>query len=153
MPLAAEWKKAPAQLHVDPRHETQKRAQKARKSARASMRHRIIFVCFIGIAVMISGLLTFSVFLRVMVAQNEIRAREVERQIELERRQQESLRLEIAGLESPARIERIAVESLRMTRVPWAEYVQTSAYKAARSSERERLSDTEATANAAAQGG
>ncbi len=153
MSLAAEWKRAPGQPERNPHQESERRAQNARKNAQASRRRKLVFVCFITIAAVASGILIFSVFLRVMVAQNEVKVRTLEKQVELEKRQQESIKLEIASLESPARIEKIAMENLQMTRVPWAEYVQTAAYKAERLGERQRLSDKETAAGEAAQGG
>lgn len=154
MSLAAEWKRAPGQPERNPHQESERRAQNARKNAQASRRRKLVFVCFITIAAVASGILIFSVFLRVMVAQDEVKVRTLEKQVELEKRQQESIKLEIASLESPARIEKIAVENLQMTRVPWAEYVQTAAYRAERLGERQqRLSDKETAAGEAAQGG
>ncbi|OFW59597.1 MAG: hypothetical protein A2W01_12285 [Candidatus Solincola sediminis] len=152
MSLAAEWKRAPAQPERTPGQEKERQAQKVRKNAQASRRRKLAFTCFISIAAVVCGILIFSVFLRVMAAQDEVKIREVEKQIELEKRQQESIKLEIAGLESPARIEKIAVDNLQMTRVPWAAYVRTAAYKAQRLGEQQRLSDKEAAAGST-QGG
>jgi cell division protein FtsL len=159
MSLAAEWRGAPGQPARQPRRpdlrrkESKSQVQKERQRAQASRQRKLLFTCFISIAALISAILIFSVFLRVMIAQNEVRVREVEKQIELEKRQQEGIKVEIAGLESPSRIEKIAVDKLQMTRVPWAAYVQTPAYKDARSSERQKLSDKEAAAGDATQGG
>jgi cell division protein FtsL len=151
MSLAAEWKGSPGQPARDAGKEVDRHKQKARKQARASIRRKRIFVCLMATAALLAALFIGSVFLRVMTAQNEVRLRDVQAQMDLEKRQQESLRVQIAGLESPARIEKVAVNTLHMVRVPWAVYVQTDAYKSARLSERQ-VSNREATAGGA-QGG
>jgi cell division protein FtsL len=161
MSLAAEWKGAPGRLERDPsgplrdphRRESERRVPAERKNAQASRRRKLVFVCFISVAAFICGILILSVFMHVMVAQNEVKLRQVQQQIDGEKRQQEAIKLDIATLESPARIEKIAIEKFQMIRVPLAAYVQTEAYKAARASERQKLSSKEAAAGGATQGG
>jgi cell division protein FtsL len=161
MSLAAEWKGAPGQPEEDPgrprrdlrRRGNESHAPAERKNAQASRRRKLLFICFISVAALVCGILILCVFLHVMVAQNEVKLRQVQQQIDVEKRQQEAAKIDIAALESPARIEKIAVEKLQMIRVPWAAYVETEAYKAARASERQKLSSKEAAVDGATQGG
>ena len=102
-----------------------------RKCARESRRMRLTFICFVSVAAFVSGLFIIIICLHVMVVQNEMRTSEVERQIELERRQHETMRLEIASLESPARIENVAVGQMGMVPVAQAEYLETPRYRTA----------------------
>jgi cell division protein FtsL len=154
MSLALEWKGQahPAHRRGDSRaRETEE--SRVRKSERERRRMRLTFLCFISVAAFISGLLILIICLHVMVVQNEIQVREVERQIELEKRQHEAMRVEIASLESPARIENMAVEQLKMVQVAQAEYLETTAYQAAKLQEQEGVSDKEAVVSDATQGG
>ncbi len=132
MSLALEWRSTadPAPREESPRARP---AERPRRGAEDGRRVRIVFVCFSCVAAFVCGLLLLSVILHVMVVQNEMRARELEKRIELEKRDQEALRLEIASLEAPARVERIAVEELRMEQVARVEYLETPAFRAARS--------------------
>ena len=154
MSLALEWKGSSYQAEREERRDGRKEAYRARKSLERSRRMRLVFACFIAVAVFVSGLLIFSVYLHVAVVQNEMKARDVEHQIELERRHQEEVRVEIAGLESPARTEKIAAENQKMIQVAMAEYLETPAYQAARIEKSERLQDKdkEAMVSDAAQG-
>jgi cell division protein FtsL len=111
---------------------------------RKSRRNRLLFCGFLLSALIVSGILIFCVFLHVMVVQNELRTRELERQIELERRQQEDMRTEIASLESPGRIEKIAAERLNMAQVTRVDYLWSPSFKALKSGEKSKLSDGEA---------
>lgn len=152
MSLALEWKDTTA-----PASREKKRgrdAEELRRRARAAdgRRLRLTFLCFIGVAAFVCALFILTICLHVMVVQNEIRVREVERQIELERRQHEAMRVEIASLESPARIEKLAVERLNMVQVVQAEYLETPAYQAAKLQEEEGQSDKEGMVSDATQG-
>ncbi len=134
MSLAMEWK-----CLSDPRlgeerrrrEERQRREEALRKEMERARRSRIVFTAFLAVALVASGILLLTVVLNVGVAQNEVRLRESQREIELERRRQDAVRLEIASLESPARVEKEAVNRLGMVRVEAAEYIQTPAYRAA----------------------
>ena len=136
MSLALEWRegeypaggrgRAPAPARQQPR---------PRGQARARRRQRLVFLCFVGVAAFVSALFMLIICLQVMVAQNEMRARETERLIDLERRQHEAIRLEIASLESPSRIEELALGQLGMVRASCAEYLETPSYEAARAQE------------------
>jgi len=132
MSLALEWKEQTYPARE--RGESGARAGEEshqRKCARESRRMRLTFICFVSVAAFVSGLFILIICLHVMVVQNEMKASEVERQIELERRQQEAMRLEIASLESPALIENVAVGQLGMVQVAQAEYLETPSYRAA----------------------
>jgi cell division protein FtsL len=133
------------------RAESEARARLER--ARRHRRHRLVFFCFVLVAMAVSGLFILSVLLQVMVAQNEMRVREIERQVELERRQQEELRVGIASLESPTRIEKIAAEDLGMEQVTKAEYLKTPAFLEAKARELERLRSGEELVSEAGGGG
>lgn len=146
MSLAMEWKGT----HYSPARGEDKRGRerersrekernRERKSAADRRRLRLTFICFICVAAFITGLLILSIFLHVMVVQNEMKIREVEEQTDLERRRQEAIRVEVASLESPARIEQIAVEQLKMVQVALAEYLETPAYQAARAQEQNEI--------------
>lgn len=134
MSLALEWK-----CLSDPRlgeerrrlEERRRREEAVRKELERARRSRIVFAAFLAVAVATSGILLLTVVLNVCVAQNEVRLRESQREIELERRRQDAVRLEIASLESPARVEKEAVSRLGMVRAAEAEYLQTPAYRAA----------------------
>jgi cell division protein FtsL len=154
MSLALEWKDQA--YPAGRREESHARAaeeSRERKGARESRRMRLTFFCFIAVAVFISGLFILTICLHVMVVQNEMKAREVEKQIELERRQHEAMRVEIASLESPSRIEKMAVEQLKMVQVAQAEYLETSSYQTARLQEQEDLSYEEGMVSDVTQGG
>ncbi len=134
MSLALEWKclSDPALGEERRRLEERRRREEAvRKEMERARRSRLIFTAFLAVALLASGILLLTVVLHVGVVQNEVRLRESQREIELERRRQDALRLEIASLESPGRIEREAVSRLGMVHVERAEYLQTPAYRAA----------------------
>jgi len=165
MSLAVEWKGlSPARgvgkpaggrkaaAEATPRRREEE-ARRGRERAGESRRARLIFTCFIAVAAAVCTLLIISVYLHVSVVQNEVKAQEVERQIELERRQQEQLRVEIAALESPGRIEQIAVEILGMVQSMQAEYVETPAYQAAKIKDREEFPEHETVVSDAEKGG
>ncbi|MEW6552873.1 MAG: hypothetical protein AB1384_01120 [Actinomycetota bacterium] len=132
MSLALEWKE-----HSYPaRERTEDRARNGeelhrRKCARESRRLRLTFICFVSVAAFVSALLILIICLHVMVVQNEMKVNEVEREIELERRKHEAMRVEIASLESPARIESAAVGQLGMVQVAQVEYLETPSYRTA----------------------
>jgi len=152
MSLALEWKGLPAPPHGGEKRGREKEAGRRRKSAAEMRRLRLTFTCFLCVAVFISGLLILTIFLHVMVVQNEMKIRELEEETELQRRHQEAVRVEVASLESPARIERAAVEQLGMVQVTLAEYLETPAYQAARSQENEGLYSKEEMVSDAEQG-
>jgi cell division protein FtsB len=142
MSLALEWKEHsyPARERVDSgacRSEELRR----RKCARESRRMRLTFICFVSVAAFVSGLFILIICLHVMVVQNEMKANEVEKQIELERRQHEAMRVEIASLESPALIESVAVGQLGMVQMAKAEYLETPAYRTAMETRRNEESN------------
>ena len=156
MSLALEWKQeaygrgeAPGLPRGDAAREE---ALRARASRARTRRHRLIFSCFCAVALAVSGLLIISVFLQVSVAQNELRTRELEREIELEMRRQEEVRAQIAALESPGRIEKLAVEELKMVQVAQMEYLKTPASLAEDAEEERNLTDEEGILSDAAQG-
>jgi cell division protein FtsL len=165
MSLAMEWKgSSPTRGVLEPasRRKTLKdekplrREQEAhhrRKRVQSSRKARLVFTCFTAIAAAICAILIFSVFLHVSVVQNEVKAQEVEDLIELERRQQEQLRVEIAALESPARIEEIAARIMGMVQSIQAEYVETPAYQAAKIKGQEGFTEEEEVVSDAANGG
>lgn len=165
MSLAMEWKgSSPARgLRKPVRKQEQVRGEKPlgrddaarhkRKRAQSSRKARLIFTCFTAIAAAVCAVLIFSVFLHVSVVQNEVKAEEVKELIELERRQQEQLRVEIAALESPARIEEIAAKIMGMVQSIHAEYVETPAYQAAKIRGQEGFMEEEEVVSDAANGG
>lgn len=132
MSLAVEWRYPSEAAEREARPRPREAAERPRRGEAERRRTRLVFACFSCVAAFVCGLLLLSVFLHVMVVQDEVRTRELERRIELERRRQESLRVEIASLEAPRRIERIAVEELKMERVSGAVYLETPAFRAAR---------------------
>ena len=152
MSLALEWK------HLE-REERREEAPRPRKDAERSRRPavrrgpRLVFACFACVAAFVCGLLLLSVFLHVMLVQDEVRTRELEKRIELEKRRQEALRVEIASLEAPSRIEHLAVEELKMEQVAGAEYLETPAFRAARSGGGAEASGKGMVSDAASQGG
>jgi cell division protein FtsL len=137
----------PARERRPPRRveETHHRREKVQGSRKA----RLVFTCFAAIAAGVCAILIFSVFLHVSVVQNEVKAEEVRDLVELERRQQEQLRVEIAALESPARIEEIAAEIMGMVQSLQAEYVETPAYQAAKIKGQEGFAEEEVVSDAA----
>ncbi len=159
MSLAAQRKDSPHHADWDGRRYgenrqlKEKEAQGARKTVQRSRRHRLMFFCFLAVALIVSGLFILSVFLQVAVAQNEIKVRDMERQIELERRHQEEMRVEIASLESPSRIEELAAKDLVMVQVSQAEYLETPAFQAARTLQQEKLKNNEEMVSDASGGG
>lgn len=153
MSLALEWKGIAAREGCEREAGETRKAAAAVRDRQRSRRTRLVFTCFLAVAVAVSGLLIFSVCLHVSVVQNEMKIREIERQIELERRLQESLRAEIATLESPARVEDIAVNVMHMVQATLAEYLETPAYQAARDRESEPFSEEEAMVSDAERGG
>ena len=128
-------------------------ARPRRIRVQGSRKARLVFTCFTAIAAGVCAILIFSVFLHVSVVQNEVRAEEVRDLIELERRQQEQLRVEIAALESPSRIEEIAAEIMGMVQSLQAEYVETPAYQAAKIKGQDGFAEEEEVVSDAAGGG
>ena len=154
MSLALEWKGSAYPARGREGRAREKEDHRGHGSPERTRRVRLTFICFVCVAAAVSGLLILTICLHVAVVQNEMRVREVERQIDLERRQQEGIRVEIASLESPARIEKIAVEAMKMVQSLQAEYLETPAYQAARQQEREkRLSHEEGMVSDAGPGG
>jgi len=153
MSLALEWKGQEYTAREEKHRGRIEQVARARKSAEDRRRMRLVFICFICVAAFVSGLFILSICLHVMVVQNEIKVREVEKQIDLERRQQEAMRVEIASLESPARVESIALEKLMMVQVTQTEYLETPAYRTAQQQEEERLASEEGMVSEATQGG
>jgi cell division protein FtsL len=70
----------------------------------------------------------------------------------LERRQQEDVRVEIASLESPMRIEKIAADELKMNQVTQAEYLMTPGFIEANTPVADEMSSEEAMVSEATQG-
>lgn len=132
MSLAMEWRHSHGLEERAREPEPRKAMECPRRAAAQGRRNRVVFACFICVAAFVCGLLLLSVFLHVMVVQDEVKTRDLERRIELEKRDQEALRVEIASLEAPSRIERIAVEELKMVQVAQAEYLETPAFRTAR---------------------
>jgi cell division protein FtsL len=153
MSLALEWKDSTHHARVGERRRPEAEEVRRRKRAKEERKLRLTFTCFVLVALFISSLLILSICLHVMVVQNEMRVNEIEREIELERRQQEAARLEIASLESPARIEKMAVEQLNMVQMTLAEYLETPAYQAARLNDQNDLTNEEAMVSDTNQGG
>jgi len=154
--LALEWKNlsSPGRGEEVRRREEKRRAEHLRRKQKERVRRtRLFFLSFLAIALFLSGVLLLSIFLHVMVVQNEISLREVEKQIELERRRQDTFRTEISSLESPGRIEKEAVEKLHMVQAAAADYLETTAYRAARERDGEGMPGAQAMAGDAAQGG
>ncbi len=144
MSLALDWKSIsyPGYREDARRREEMRQAEKwRRKQAEKARRMRLLFFSFLVVTLLVSGILLLSIWLHVTVVQCEVRMREVERQIELERRSQDAARTEISSLESPGRIEKLAVEDLHMVPATQADYLETEAFKAARESGKE--GDTE----------
>jgi cell division protein FtsL len=153
MSLALEWKGQEYTAREEKRRGRIEHVAQERKCAEERRRMRLVFICFICVAAFVSGLFILSICLHVVVVQNEMKVREVEKQIDLERRQQEAMRVEIASLESPARIESIAVEQLKMIPITQAEYLETPAYRTAKLQEQEGLTGEEGMVSDATQGG
>ncbi|MBN2025394.1 MAG: hypothetical protein JW854_01340 [Actinobacteria bacterium] len=153
MSLALEWKGKEYTAREEKHRGRMEQAARARKCAEDRRRMRLVFICFICVAAFVSGLFILSICLHVVVVQNEIKVREVEEQIKLERRQQEAMRVEIASLESPARIESIAVEKLMMVQVTQTEYLETPAYRFAQQQQMEKSAGEEGMVSEATQGG
>ena len=153
MSLALEWKEQTVRAPADRMQSHTAEVMRERKCANDRRRLRLTFFCFICVAAFVSGLFIITICLHVMVVQNELKVREVEKQIELERRQHEAMRVEIASLESPARIENMAVGQLGMVQVTQTEYLETSAYQAAKLQVQEGQSNGEGMVSDATQGG
>jgi len=154
MSLALEWKEEDHNsARVAKRRGRIEEVARERRCPDDRHRMRVVFFCFICVAVFVSGLFILSICLHVMVVQNEIKVREIEEQTDLERRHQEALRVEVASLESPARIEKIAVEQLKMVPVTHTEYLETPAYRTAKLQEQERSTSEEGMVSDAAQKG
>jgi cell division protein FtsL len=94
--------------------------QQARKRERAALHHARLtrrgYACFIAATLGIFGLLFLALSLNISSTQKGYLLKEVQRQIEEEQRAQESLRVEVARLESSSRIERVAQDELGMVR-------------------------------------
>lgn len=153
MSLALEWKEqAHPASEREERRDLAAEVKRERKSAREKRRLRLTFLCFLCVAAFVSGLLILTICLHVMVVQNDLKVREIEREIELERRKHEAMRVEIASLESPSRIESIAVDELKMVQVAQAEYLETASYQAAKTREADKAQHEEAMVSSATQG-
>jgi cell division protein FtsL len=72
------------------------------------------YICFFLVLALLFGLLFLVAQLNIAATQKGYRLKSLEQQIEGEKKEQESLRLDVARLESPARIEKIATETLKM---------------------------------------
>jgi len=154
MSLALEWREQQSPVNERERNRVPAAEEsRIRKRERERRRMRLTFLCFVSVAAFVSALFILIICLHVVVVQNEIEAREVEKRIELERRQHEAMRLEIASLESPARIEGMAVGQLGMVRVAQAEYLETPSYQAARIQEQQHGSSEEGMVSEATQKG
>ncbi len=154
MSLALEWKQEERPSGSDSGHAREiaarEQAQRARANHRRSLRQRRVFACFVAVCTAVTGLLILSVFLQVSVAQNELKTRELERQIALEARHQEEIRAEIATLESPSRVEKLAVEKLKMVQVAKLEYLEAPSSEMAEAKEAGNLADEEGVLSEAA---
>lgn len=156
MSLALEWKSLSSpDLREEKRRQEEKRRREIlrRKQMEKARRSRLVFSAFLVVACVMSGILLLSICMHVAVVQNEVRMREAQRQIELERRRQDALRLEIASLESPARIEKEAARKLGMIPVERAEYLETPAFQAARQGGQEGIAEAQARAEKPGEGG
>lgn len=153
MSLALEWKGQEYTAREKKHRGHVEEVAQAHRCARERRRMRLVFICFICVAAFVSGLFILSICLHVVVVQNEMKVREVEKEIDLERRQQEGLRVEVASLEAPARIESIAVDKLMMVQSTQTEYLETPAYKIAQQREEERPASEEGMVSEATQGG
>jgi len=152
MSLALEWKEQTYPADGDRMRNRDAEVMRERKCVKEKRRMRLTFFCFLCVAVFVSGLFILTICLHVVVVQNEIKVHEVEKQIELERRQHEAMRVEIASLESPARIESMALGRLGMVQVTQTEYLETSAYQAAKLQVQEGQSNEEGMVSDATQG-
>ena len=112
MSLALEWKGLPSPSHGGEKRGRQNEVNSRRKSVAETRRLRLTFICFICVAAFISGLLILTICLHVMVVQNEMKIRDLEEQTELERRQQEAVRVEVASLED--RIDHLTLVNMAM---------------------------------------
>lgn len=72
------------------------------------------YACFLTVLISLFGLLFLVAQLNIAATQRGYRLKAIERQIEEEEKAQEALKLEVARLESPARIEKIATETMNM---------------------------------------
>lgn len=72
------------------------------------------YASFLAVLMTLFGLLFLVAQLNIAATQRGYRLKATELQIEEEKKEQEALRLEVARLESPARIEKIATETLKM---------------------------------------
>lgn len=86
----------------------------AQKGRRALHLKRAGYVVFFLVLVILSSLLFAVAFLNISTTQKGYQMHELDVQIQEERKAQESLRLEVARLESPARIEKVAKGNLGM---------------------------------------
>lgn len=85
------------------------------------------YVCFFLVLTMLFGLLFLVAQFNIAATQKGYRLKHLEQQIEEEKKEQESLRLDVARLESPARIEKIATETLKMVMPVRSELVHVMA--------------------------
>ncbi len=74
------------------------------------------YLCFVVVILSLFGLLFAVAKMNISSAQKALRAREVQEAAEAERKAQEALRVEVARLESSARIEKVAEDELGMVR-------------------------------------
>ncbi len=72
------------------------------------------YALFLVILISLFSLLFLVAQLNIAATQQGYRLKAIEKQIDEEKKEQEALKLEVARLESPARIEKIATETLKM---------------------------------------
>ncbi len=97
-----------------PREEQDERALRTGRRVQERVRAKRVFLAFLLVLLALSALLFLIVALNISISQKGYCLRQLEEQIQEERKAQESLRLEVAKLESPARIEKIARNNLGM---------------------------------------
>jgi cell division protein FtsL len=101
------------------RYLEEERRQRQGRRETVNRRHQLQvtrrgYICFFLVLALLFGLLFLVAQLNIAATQKGYRLKSLEQQIEEEKKEQESLRLDVARLESPARIEKIATETLKM---------------------------------------
>jgi len=91
-----------------------KRSVKRRKPARSKRRKGLDFGFFILVCVILAGIGVFILVQHQLTVTSELKEQRVEKQIDGEKAKQESLRIKLARLKSPARVSRIAQDELGM---------------------------------------
>ncbi len=107
LPAEREWR-APA------KERERERSSQIGVKTQGRVRTRRVYLAFLLVLFLLSALLFLVAALNVTISQKGYRLRQLEEEIHREKKAQESLRLEVAKLESPARIERIARQNLGM---------------------------------------